>query len=92
MKTERQRGLTLVSGSGGVEDNGYVSTPFGPLRANLIISQRTQYQALEELVSCLESKVAMLESKYLEACDTLIDVTELLVKHWRSINDTTTTS
>ena len=92
MKTERPHGLTLVSGSGGVENSGTVSTPFGPLRAGILTSQPTQLQALEESLKCLEKQVATLESKYLEVCDTLISVTEALVRLTRFTCDTTSTN
>ena len=88
MRTERLPKLTLVSGSGGVEANGPASTPFGPLRAGLITTQTTPNQRLTELLNCLESEVAILESRYLEVCDTLIDVTQRLVRLGSFISDT----
>ena len=84
--------LTLVSGSGGVAKNGAVSTPFGPLKVGLITSQKTNKEAqLTELLSSLEKQVATLESKYYEVCDTLISVTQHLVKLSAFTNDTTST-
>lgn len=46
-------------------------SPFGPVRAGLTTSQRTQHQQLSELLSCLESKIEILESKFLEDFATL---------------------
>lgn len=88
MKIGRQRKLTLVSGLGGRGESGSASTPFGPLKANLIISQTTQIQQLSELVSSLEREVATLNSKYCEAYVTLVSVMEHLVRLTAIINDT----
>ena len=41
-------------------------SPFGPVRAGLTSSQTTQHQQLSELLSCLERKVEILQSKFLE--------------------------
>ena len=91
MKTERRHALTLVSDSGGVVNSGSVLTPFGPLRAGILTSQRTQLRALEESLKCLERQVSTLESKYLEVCDTLIDVTQALARLTHFTCDTTST-
>jgi hypothetical protein len=49
------------------------SSPYGPVRAGLTTSQRTDRdQALMELLSSLESVVADLNSKSYTALDTLI--------------------
>ena len=71
MRTEKSPRLTLVSDTGGEGESGYVFDRFGPVKAGLIPTQPTLDQQLEELLSCLESKVTTLESKYSEVCDTL---------------------
>ena len=47
-----------------------VPSPFGPVRAGLTTSQTTNDQALTELLSCLEKKVATLVSKSCTVLDT----------------------
>ena len=46
------------------------SSPFGPVRAGLTTSQRTQDQQLSELLNILERKIESLQSRYLEAFAT----------------------
>ena len=92
MRTEKSPRLTLVSDTGGQQNSGYASSVYGPVRAGLTVGQPTLDQQLEELLSCLERRVLILESKYSEACATLIDVMELLVKHLRFITDTSGTN
>jgi hypothetical protein len=70
------RGLRLV----GEEESGSASTFFGPVRAGLTNSHRTQLLVLSELLSSLEREVENLRSKYCEAYVTLISVTEHLVR------------
>ena len=53
-----------------------VPSPFGPVRAGLTTSQTTNDQALTELLSSLEKKVATLVSKSSTLCDTLNIVTQ----------------
>ena len=53
-----------------------VDSPFGPVRAGLTTSQTTNDQALTELLSCLERKVASLVSKSCTVLDTLNTVTQ----------------
>jgi hypothetical protein len=80
MKIEKppknMRGLRLV----GEESSGDVSINFGPVRAGLTTTHRTQQAQLEELLSSLESRVATLESRYCEVLDTFLSVTERLVR------------
>lgn len=80
MRTERSPRLTLVSGTGGKGESGPVSSVFGPVKAGLTSTPRTQSQRLEELLSSCEKNLAILESKYYEVCDTWISVSEHLVK------------
>jgi hypothetical protein len=70
------RGLRLV----GEEESGSVSTTFGPVRAGLTTTHRTQEAQLSELLNCLESEVENLKSKSCEAYVTLINVTEHLAR------------
>ena len=44
-------------------------SPFGPVRAGLTTSQRTQEAQLSELLNCLERKVETLVSKSYEVLD-----------------------
>jgi hypothetical protein len=69
-------GLRLV----GEGESGSASTFFGPVRAGLTISHRTQLLVLSELLSSLESKVETLESRYLEVLNILTDVMAHLVR------------
>jgi len=70
------RGLRLV----GEGESGSASTFFGPVRAGLTTSHRTQLLVLSELLSSLESKVETLESRYLEVLNILTDVMAHLVR------------
>ena len=80
MRTEgwqsNMRGLRLV----GEEESGSVSTTFGPVRAGLTTTHRTQQAQLSELLNSLEREVESLHSKYCEAYVTLTSVMEHLVK------------
>jgi len=51
-------------------------SPYGPVRAGLTISQTTNDQALTELLSSLERKVAELIYKSSTVCDTLNTATK----------------
>ena len=80
MRTENwqrnTRGLRLV----GEGESGSASSPYGPMRAGLTTSHRTQLLVLSELLSSLESKVETLESRYLEVLNILTDVMAHLVR------------
>ena len=80
MRTENWQsntpGLRLV----GEGESGSALSPYGPMRAGLTISHRTQLLVLSELLKCLEKEVENLRSKYCEAYVTLISVTEHLVR------------
>lgn len=69
-------GLRLV----GKESSGSVSTIFGPVKAGLTTTHKTQDQALSELLKCLEREVENLNIKYCEAYVTLMDVMEHLAR------------
>jgi hypothetical protein len=64
----------------GEAESGSASTFFGPVRAGLTTSHRTQEAQLSELLSSLEREVENLRSKYCEAYITLISVMEHLAK------------
>ena len=80
MRTENWQsntpGLRLV----GEEESGPVLSRYGPVRAGLTTSHRTQEAQLSELLSSLEREVENLRSKYCEAYVILISVMEHLVK------------
>ena len=69
-------GLRLV----GEGESGRVSTNFGPLKAGLTTTHRTQQAQLSELLNSLEREVESLHSKYCEAYVTLTSVMEHLVR------------
>jgi hypothetical protein len=69
-------GLRLV----GEDESGSVFTTFGPVRAGLTTTHRTQQAQLSELLNSLEREVESLHSKYCEAYVTLTSVMEHLVK------------
>ena len=91
MRTENwqsnTRGLRLV----GEEENGSASTIFGPVKAGLTTTHKTQSQALSELLNSLEREVESLHSKYCEAYVTLTSVMEHLVKLTALLLPTNTT-
>jgi hypothetical protein len=70
------RGLRLV----GEAESGSASTTFGPVRAGLTTTHRTQQAQLSELLNSLEREVESLHSKYCEAYVTLTSVMEHLVR------------
>jgi len=81
------RGLRLVGG----DENGSASTTFGPVRAGLTTTHRTQGAQLSELLSSLEREVEDLNSKYCEAYVTLISVMEHLARLTSLLLPTSTT-
>ena len=91
MKIEKppknMRGLRLVGG----EESGDVSINFGPVRAGLTTTHRTQQAQLSELLNSLEREVESLHSKYCEAYVTLTSVMEHLVKLTALLLPTNTT-
>ena len=75
----------------GEGESGFVSTNFGPVRAGLITTHRTQQVQLSEWLNSLEREVESLNSKYCEAYVTLISVMEHLVKLTALLLPTNTT-
>jgi hypothetical protein len=80
MRTENWQsdtpGLRLV----GEEESGSVLSPYGPVKAGLTTSHRTQLAQLSVLLNSLEREVEILHSKYCEAYVILIDVMERLAR------------
>ena len=71
---ESSQRTTLRLVSGGKEESGSAYSPFGPVRAGLITTQRTnEDQVLTELLNSLERKIADLNTKSYEALNTLIN-------------------
>ena len=91
MRTENwqsnTRGLRLV----GEEESGSASTIYGPVRAGLTTSHRTNREVqLSELLNSLERRVETLESRYSEVLDTYLSVTTRLVALLPTIINATT--
>jgi len=84
---KNMRGLRLV----GEEENGNAFSLYGPKRAGLITSPRTQEVQLSELLNSLEREVESLNSKYCEAYVTLVNVMESLVRLTSLLLPTNTT-
>jgi hypothetical protein len=91
MRTENWQsdtpGLRLV----GEEESGSVLSPYGPVKAGLTTSHRTQLAQLSVLLNSLEREVEILHSKYCEAYVILIDVMERLARLTSSLLPTDTT-
>jgi len=81
--------LRLVGDGEG--ESGYVSDPSGLRRAGLTTSHRIQSHQLSVSLNDLEREVQILESKYLEACVTLIIATHRLAELGNFIKDIITT-
>jgi hypothetical protein len=74
---ESSQRTTLRLVSGGVGESGSVSSPFGPVRAGLITTQRTNKEVqLTELLNYLERKIAEANIKSLEVLNTYLNDTE----------------
>ncbi len=67
---------------GGKEESGNALSPFGPVRAGLTTSQRTNKDlALLVLLSSLERKIEDLNTKSLEVLNTFLSDTNHPVRH-----------
>ena len=67
---------------GGKEESGNALSPFGPVRAGLTTSQRTNKDlALLVLLSSLERKIEDLNTKSLEVLNTFLTDTNHPVRH-----------
>ena len=91
MRTNRSQRPTLGLVMGGGEANGRAYSNFGPVRAGLTTTHRTQQVQLSELLSSLEREAENLNSKYCEAYVTLVSVMEHLVKLTALLSPTSTT-
>ena len=82
--------LRLVSGGVGEKASAY--SPFGPVRAGLTTTQRTnEDQVLTELLNSLERKITELNTKSYEALNTLRFGINPLVKPTSFSSSTTIT-
>jgi hypothetical protein len=77
--SESQRPMLRLVGDGEGR-SGSASKIYGPVRAGLTTTQRTQSQALSESLNDLERQTQDLESRFLEACATLNTVMARLVE------------
>jgi hypothetical protein len=92
VKTYVYQSVTLTSYTSGGESNKPVSSPFGPVRAGLTTTQRTNtVHQLTELLNYLEKQVEILESKSLKVLSTSLTDTTHLVEPKPSTIDTTGT-
>jgi hypothetical protein len=90
---ESSQRTTLRLVSGGKEESGSASSPFGPVRAGLITTQRTnEDQALTELLNSLERQIADLSIKSCEVLNIFLSDTKHLVKHTSSFSNTDITN
>ena len=76
----------------GEGESGSALSPFGPVRAGLITTQRTnEDQVLTELLNSLERKIAELNSKSYEALNILISGTVPPARRGTSFSSTSIT-
>jgi len=88
---ERSQKTTLRLVSAGKEESGSASSPFGPVRAGLITTQRTnEVVQLTELLNYLERKIAEANTKSLEVLNTYLNDTEHPAKQTVSFPKTDT--
>ena len=87
---ERSHKTTLRLVSGGKEESGSALSPFGPVRAGLITTQRTnEDQVLTELLNSLEREIAELSIRSCEVLNIFLSDTKHLVRHTSSFSSTT---
>jgi len=92
VKTYVYRSVTLTSYTNGESESKPVSSPFGPVRAGLTTTQRTnKVHQLTELLNYLEKQVEILENKSLKVLSTSLTDTTHLVEPSVSTTDTTGT-
>ena len=92
MKTYVYRSVTLTSYTSGESESKPVLSPFGPVRAGLTTTQRTnKVHQLTELLNYLEKQVEILENKSLKVLSTSLTDTTHLVEPKPFIPDTTGT-
>ena len=92
MKTYVYRSVTLTSYTSGENESKPVLSPFGPVRAGLTTTQRTnKVHQLSELLSYLEKQVEILENKSLKVLSiSLTDTTHLVEPNVSTIDTTGT--
>ena len=89
---ESSQKITLRLVSGGKEENGSALSPFGPVRAGLITTQKTNEAVqLTALLNSLERKITEANIKSFEVLNTFLnDTTHLVEPTGFSLNTTTT--
>jgi len=92
VKTYVYRSVTLTSYTSGESESKPVSSPFGPVRAGLTTTQRTnKVHQLSELLNYLEKQVEILENKSLKVLSiSLTDTTHLVEPNVSTIDTTGT--
>ena len=86
---ERSQRTTLRLVGTGEGESGLALSPFGPVRAGLITTQRTnEDQVLTELLNCLERKIAELSIRSCEVLNIFLSDTEHLAKQKTSFSST----
>ena len=89
---ESSQRSTLRLVSAGVGESGSASSPFGPVRAGLTTTQRTnEDQVLTELLNSLERKIAELSIRSCEVLNIFLSDTKHLARHTDSFLKTDTT-
>jgi len=79
--TKSSQRTTLKLVSAGKEESGSASSPFGPVRAGLITTQRTnEVVQLTELLNYLERKIAELSIRSCEVLNIFLSGTNPPVK------------
>ena len=92
MRTYVYRSVTLTSYTSGESESKPASSPFGPVRAGLTTTQRTnKVHQLTELLNYLEKQVEILENRSLKVLSTSLTDTTHLVEPNVSTTDTTGT-
>jgi hypothetical protein len=92
VRTYVYQSVTLTSYTSGESESKAALSPFGPVRAGLTTTQRTNtVHQLSELLNYLEKQVEILESKSLKVLSTSLTDTTHLVEPKPSTIDTTGT-
>ena len=92
MKTYVYQSVTLTSYTNGEGERATASSPFGPVRAGLTTTQRTnRVRQLTELLNYLEKQVEILENRSSKVLSTFLTDTTHLVEPSDSTTDTTGT-
>jgi hypothetical protein len=90
VKTYVYRSVTLTSYTSGESESKPALSPFGPVRAGLTTTQRTnKVHQLSELLNYLEKQVETLENKSLKVLSIfLTDTTHLVEPNVSTIDET----